>query len=115
MKDKLYTYKARILRVVDGDTIDVLVDLGFDVFKKVRIRMLAYNAPEIWRASGEELEKGQKAKEYLQKQINELGSEVIIQSKTYDRYGRTLAYVLTQDGQVSFNKLLENYVRILEE
>ena len=41
-----YTYKAKIERVVDGDTVDALVDLGFDTWKKVRIRMMGLNAPE---------------------------------------------------------------------
>ena len=42
----MYKYNAKLDRVVDGDTVDALVDLGFDTWKKVRIRMHGMNAPE---------------------------------------------------------------------
>ena len=42
----MFEYNATIVRVVDGDTVDALVDLGFDTWKKVRIRMHGINAPE---------------------------------------------------------------------
>ena len=112
---KLYTYKAKLLRVVDGDTIDVMIDLGFDTFRKIRVRMLGYNAPEIWRASGEELEKGLTAKKYLQEQFDKYGYDLIVESQSYDRYGRTLAYVTSTDGNVNYNYLLEQFVKTLEK
>ena len=42
----MFEYNAKVLKVVDGDTIDAWVDLGFDTWKKVRIRMHGINAPE---------------------------------------------------------------------
>ena len=42
----MYTYNAKVVKIVDGDTIDALVDLGFDTWKQVRIRMHGMNAPE---------------------------------------------------------------------
>ncbi len=42
----MYTYKAKLLRVVDGDTCDAQIDLGFDVSVKKRIRFAGINAPE---------------------------------------------------------------------
>ena len=42
----MYTYQAQVTRVVDGDTIDALVDLGFDILKSIRIRLAGMNAPE---------------------------------------------------------------------
>ena len=42
----MFEYNAKVIRVVDGDTIDAMVDLGFSTFKKVRIRMHGINAPE---------------------------------------------------------------------
>ena len=44
--DNLYCYRATVLRVVDGDTIDVMLDLGFSVSLKERIRFYGINAPE---------------------------------------------------------------------
>ena len=43
---KLYHYKAKVDRVVDGDTIDVTLDLGFDLHMQARIRFVGINAPE---------------------------------------------------------------------
>ena len=42
----MFEYNATLVRVVDGDTVDALVDLGFDTWKKVRIRMYGINTPE---------------------------------------------------------------------
>ena len=41
----MYTYQAQVTRVVDGDTVDALVDLGFDIHKSIRIRLVGTNAP----------------------------------------------------------------------
>jgi micrococcal nuclease len=63
MEDKLYIYNAELIRVVDGDTADALVDLGFDTWKKVRIRFFGIDAYETRTRDLEEKEKGIKAKE----------------------------------------------------
>ena len=47
MNDKLYHYNAEVTRVVDGDTVDALVDLGFNTYSKQRIRLYGINTPEI--------------------------------------------------------------------
>jgi micrococcal nuclease len=54
----MYQYKAKVLRVVDGDTIDVQIDLGFDIITNRRIRIIAENhpyfdTPETWRPRNE--------------------------------------------------------------
>lgn len=49
----MYEYKAVISNVVDGDTMDVLIDLGFDVLRKVRLRIKDLDTPETWRPSTE--------------------------------------------------------------
>jgi micrococcal nuclease len=42
----MYEYNAKVLRVVDGDTVDVLIDVGFSTFKKERVRLHGINTPE---------------------------------------------------------------------
>ena len=59
----MYTYKAKLQRVVDGDTIDATIDLGFDVFVKKRIRFAGINAPESRTRDLEEKARGLKAKD----------------------------------------------------
>jgi len=59
----MYTYKITVDRVVDGDTIDANIDLGFDVSVKKRIRFMGINAPESRTRNAEEKVKGLAAKE----------------------------------------------------
>lgn len=55
----MYRYKAQVVRVIDGDTMEFDVDLGFYITNRIRLRVKDYNAPEI---RGEEREEGLKAK-----------------------------------------------------
>jgi micrococcal nuclease len=48
-----YVYAATCAKVIDGDTYDLLVDLGFRVFEKVRVRLRGYNAPEMHHPGGQ--------------------------------------------------------------
>ena len=63
----MYEYQAELMRVVDGDTIDARIDLGFNVWVKKRIRMSGINAPESRTRDLEEKQLGIAAKERLQK------------------------------------------------
>ena len=57
-----YIYKATVTKVVDGDTVDLLVDCGFNIIRKERIRFYGVDA---WETRGEERERGLKAKEFV--------------------------------------------------
>ena len=59
----MYHYKATVRRVVDGDTVDMNMDLGFGVSKLVRIRLWGIDAPEL---KGDERSEGLAAKAYLE-------------------------------------------------
>lgn len=67
----MFKYNAKVIRVVDGDTVDALVDLGFSTFKKVRIRMMGINAPESRTRDLEEKAKGLAAKIRLEELLEE--------------------------------------------
>jgi micrococcal nuclease len=102
----MYEYKATILNVVDGDTIDVFIDLGFNHFFKDRVRLMGINTPEINSKIAEERLKAASAKKFLQD--NFVLNSKIYKIKTYkdDKYGRLLAEVFMDDGQTINNKLL---------
>jgi micrococcal nuclease len=101
----MYKYKAKLDRVVDGDTIDALVDLGFDTWKKVRIRMMGMNAPESRARDLEEKKLGLAAKARL---IEMLGDGVFtLQSHGVGKYGRCLGEVF-KENDVSLNRQLIN-------
>jgi micrococcal nuclease len=101
----MYKYNAKLDRVVDGDTIDALVDLGFDTWKKVRIRMMGMNAPESRTRDLEEKKLGLAAKARL---IEMLGDGVFtLQSHGVGKYGRCLGEIF-RESDISLNKQLIN-------
>lgn len=97
----LYIYKAEVLRIVDGDTVDLDVDLGMRVHIHERIRFYNFDAPETYgvKKDSEEYRLGQAAKAALMLLIPE-GSEVIL-STFKDKTGKYGRYIggITKDGE----------------
>lgn len=104
----LYTYNAKLDRVVDGDTVDALVDLGFDTWKKVRIRMMGINAPESRTRDKEEKKRGLASKKYLIDLIESNESMFILKSHGVGKYGRCLGEIFLKDTEVSANQMMIN-------
>ena len=103
----MYTYHATLDRVVDGDTVDALVDLGFDTWKKVRIRMMGMNAPESRTRDLEEKKKGLAAKERLAEVIElENEGKFILVSHGVGKFGRVLGEIFLTPDSDSGNNLL---------
>ena len=96
-ENKMYTYNATLDRVVDGDTIDAIIDLGFDVFVKKRIRFAGINAPESRTRDLEEKAKGLAAKDRVKIILNE-NLKFTLESTELGKYGRVL-------GKIYINKL----------
>jgi len=99
-QQKLFHYKATVDRIVDGDTIDVILDLGFDLKMESRIRFAGINAPESRTKDPVEKEQGLAAKRYVEDWISALEGRIIIQTSLDDRgkYGRILGRILSDDG-----------------
>ena len=110
----MYNYKILPLRVIDGDTIDAEIDLGFDVKIKKRIRFMGINTPESRTRDLEEKARGLAAKERV-KQLLEGCDNIQLNSYGVGKFGRCLGEILLDkvDGKekmtlVSLNKLLVN-------
>lgn len=100
-----FVYNAILERVVDGDTVDVTLDLGFSVhLKKQRCRLAGIDTPESRTRNLEEKALGLKAKERLKELC--VGS-FKIQSFGKGKYGRILAIPYTEDGQDICQMLIE--------
>lgn len=99
MITKLFRFSATVVKVVDADTLDVLVDLGFRINQEVRVRLFGINAPERNALGGSE------ATAYVKKKLP-VGSSVIIETfkNPTDKYGRWLATVYLDD--VNVNQLI---------
>ena len=85
-----YEYKATVLRVVDGDTVDALVDLGFSTHRKIRVRLYGIDAPESRTRDLEEKKRGLAAKARLVEILEELDNKITIKSHGIGKYGRCL-------------------------
>ena len=96
----MYTYNIELLRVVDGDTIDAKIDLGFNVSVKKRVRFLGVNAPESRTRDLEEKAKGLAAKDRV-KQLLEGTKTIQLKSHGVGKYGRCLGelHIDIVDGQ----------------
>lgn len=92
----MFTYNAKVVRVVDGDTIDVEIDLGFDIWHKTRLRLTGIDTPEV------NTEIGRKARDYVKAALE--GQMVVITTTKPDKYGRYLAEIFVNEN--SFNKNL---------
>jgi len=92
----MFDYKCKLSRVVDGDTIDVNIDLGFSVWHKARVRMLGIDTPESRTRNLEEKAMGLAAKARLKELLK--GCQVELEcSKEKGKFGRVLATVWTTD------------------
>lgn len=87
-----YVLKAVVERVYDGDTPILMVDRGWNDFKRSRVRMARINAPEMNSTIPEVKEKAVKATEYLAKLLPP-GTNVYIKSHIFDNYGRVLGEI----------------------
>ena len=96
-KPEPYVYKATVERVVDGDTIDVTLDLGFDVrLHKQRCRLAGIDTPESRTRDLAEKKLGLAAKDRL---IELCSGPISIKSFGKGKYGRILAIPYTEDGK----------------
>jgi len=99
----MYHYNAKIIRVVDGDTIEVLIDLGFEVFIFQVLRLSRIDAYETTLRNGttaEEKAKGIEGKEFLKKLLLENTKIEIITEKS-DKYDRYLAEVIFNNENIN--------------
>lgn len=105
----MYQYKAKLIRVVDGDTVDALIDCGFSTFKKERIRLYGIDAPESRTRDKAEKKRGLAAKARLKELIKEGKNEFIVETSIdkKGKYGRLLGELFNlSDADTSYNQTL---------
>ena len=82
----MYEYACKVKRVVDGDTVDVVLDLGFDVSYSCRVRLYGIDTPESRTRNKDEKARGKMAGSFLKEAIED-GEKVVIQTKLKDSKG----------------------------
>ena len=104
----MYEYRASLVKIVDGDTIDVDLDLGFAVvLKKQRIRLYGINTPESRTRDLEQKKYGLAAKERLKNLLEEADQIIVkteIDKKARGKYGRILGTIYV--GSTNINNLM---------
>ena len=106
-------YSCKVDRVVDGDTCDVTLDLGFDILYRSRVRLYGIDTPESRTRDKDEKVRGKMAASYLKEAIKK-GKKVIIQTKLKDskgKFGRVLGNVIV-DGININQSMVDNHLAV---
>jgi len=90
MNNSLYNYKAKFIRAVDGDTVELEVDLGFKIYNRSHFRLIRIDTAEMNSSNTEERALARVAKNYVQETLS-IVEEIYINTFKSDKYGRYLA------------------------
>ena len=105
----MYVYKAKLDRIIDGDTVDAVIDLGFDITIHKRIRLAGIDTPESRTRDLKEKERGLASKARLVEMLE--GGEFILESKEVGKYGRVLGTLfiekITDDNLTSEPQIMK--------
>jgi micrococcal nuclease len=100
----MYTYKAKVNRIIDGDTVNLTIDLGFRLTYTANCRLAGINAPEMNTEDG-------KASKIALLLLLVLGNEYTIQSNGLDKYGRPIVTILKADTTINQMMLDSKYAK----
>ena len=105
----MYRYNVTVTRVVDGDTVDVDIDLGFGMtYKKQRVRMMGIDTPESRTRDLEEKFYGKQSKYFLQDLLKDQKIQLVSHDK--GKFGRILGELFIEGNELSINQqMIDNY------
>lgn len=107
----MYEYKCTVDRVVDGDTIDVILNLGFDIMHKCRVRLYGIDTPECRTRDLDEKARGKLAAKFVQDSVDK-GELIQIRTKLKDskgKYGRVLGELIVDGTNINEVMIQKNY------
>ena len=104
----MYEYKVKITRVLDGDTVDAEISLGYNVYITERIRFMGIDTPESRTRNLKEKKLGLAAKARLKEILKENKGNIILRTSKEGKgkFGRILGTLLIYDGKTSVNQML---------
>ena len=112
-KENIYCYKiSKVIKVVDGDTIDALIDLGFDTHVKKRIRLSGINAPESRTRNLEEKKLGLAAKARLKELCKD--KNLILKSYGLGKYGRVIGEIFARGASINNVMVAEGHAKFYD-
>ena len=105
----MYKYKAKLIRVIDGDTIDAMIDLGFDTWVMKRVRLYGIDDTESRTKNLDEKRQGKAATKRLAELLASTSGELIIQSHGVGKYGRCLGTLFIGECNINQQLLVEGH------
>jgi micrococcal nuclease len=109
----MYIYFVKLKRVVDGDTIDCSIDLGFDIWHEARVRMMGIDTPESRTRNLEEKALGLASKQRLKELLTGRQLKLVCSKEGKGKFGRVLADVISIDKKTGEEFNVNN--RLIEE
>lgn len=101
-------FEAEVTKVVDGDTLDLTIFLGFDVSVNIRVRLFGIDTPEVHgvKKESKEYKKGIKASEFVHGWLDDNGSNVVVETfkQKKGKYGRWIARIYSKDESKILNE-----------
>ena len=113
-ENKLSHYSAEVTRVVDGDTVDAFVDLGFDMHSKQRVRLYGINTPECRTRDKVEKKAGLAAKARLKEMLKENKNKCVIKTRLdkKGKFGRVLGVLYVNDKDLNKSLVNEGHAEV---
>ena len=99
-----FIYKAKVIKIVDGDTIDVMLDMGFSSFQKGRVRLLGIDTPESRTRDKVEKKYGLAAKQFLVDWVEKY-PYILVESSKKGKFGRILGRLYDPDKTECWNDM----------
>lgn len=112
LKENLYLYKIKNYKVIDGDTIEATIDLGFELYHLIRLRLMDVYAPET---RGKTKEAGMKATQFLENELGKYDNLYVKTSKSPVSYLRYVGIIYGEKNQtlVNINDVMNDYLKTL--
>ena len=105
----MYEYKCEVKRVVDGDTVDVIIDLGFSILYSTRVRLYGIDTPESRTRNKDEKVRGFLSKDYLKDWLDQGGVIIRTYRDKKGKFGRVLGEMVVGGRNINLLMVEENY------
>ena len=105
----MYEYAIKeIVKVIDGDTVDIIIDLGFNLTKKERVRLAGIDCPETRTKDEEEKEMGIEAKQFLRRRLNDCVN-LKVKTEKDGKFGRMLGWIYCGETNINEEMIYRGY------
>ena len=105
---RMYEYKCEVKRIVDGDTVDVIIDLGFSIHFSTRVRLYGIDTPESRTRNKDEKVRGFLSKDYLKERLDQGGVIIRTYRDKKGKFGRVLGEMVVGGRNINLLMVEEN-------